>query len=162
LRGPLLSVHWGLGRVGDHRVGVPSTARNQRKRAFMTHTLIGIALVLLASAALAQAPTQLNEATVADLQHMMATGQLTSVQLTQYYIDRIMALDQSDNGANSVIELNPDALNIAANADAMRSKGKVLGPLHGIPVLLKDNIDTGDRMQTTAGSFALAGKPALK
>jgi len=128
----------------------------------MTRTLIGIALVLLASAALAQAPTQLNEATVADLQHMMATGQLTSVQLTQYYIDRIMALDQSDNGANSVIELNPDALNIAANADAMRSKGKVLGPLHGIPVLLKDNIDTGDRMQTTAGSFALAGKPALK
>ena len=128
----------------------------------MTRTLIGIALVLIASAALAQAPTQLNEATVADLQHMMATGQLTSVQLTQYYIDRIMALDQSDNGANSVIELNPDALNIAANADAMRSKGKVLGPLHGIPVLLKDNIDTGDRMQTTAGSFALAGKPALK
>jgi amidase len=61
-----------------------------------------------------------------------------------------------------VIELNPDALAIARSADAQRSKGKVLGPLHGIPVLLKDNIDTGDRMQTTAGSFALAGQPAVR
>src|SRR5438132_50417 len=69
-----------------------------------------------------------------------------------------MALDQ--NEVNSVIELNPDALDMAKNADAMRAKGKLLGPLHGIPVLLKDNIDTGDKMQTSAGSFALVGKPA--
>jgi len=61
-----------------------------------------------------------------------------------------------------VIELNPDALAIAQNADSMRAKGKVLGPLHGIPVLVKDNIDTGDNMQTSAGSFALVGKPAKK
>ena len=108
------------------------------------------------------APTQLNEKTVVELQAMMAAGQLTSVQLTQFYIDRILALDQNGPGVNSVIELNPDALTLAQNADSLRSKGRVLGPLHGIPVLVKDNIDTGDRMQTTAGSFALAGKPAFR
>src|SRR5205814_4222852 len=59
-----------------------------------------------------------------------------------------------------VIEINPDAVSMARDADAKRRRGIVLGPLHGIPVLLKDNIDTGDRMQTTAGSFALAGTPA--
>ena len=93
---------------------------------------------------------------------MMAAGELTSVQLTQYYIDRINQLDQNGPGVNAVIELNPDALAIAGNADSMRARGKVLGPLHGIPVLLKDNIDTGDRMQTSAGSFALVGKPAKR
>ena len=104
--------------------------------------------------------TNHNEETVAQLQAEMAAGTLTSVQLTQYYIDRIMALDQNGPNVNSVIELNPDALRMAQNADDMRAKGKVLGPLHGIPVLLKDNIDTGDKMQTAAGSFALVGKPA--
>ena len=104
--------------------------------------------------------TNHNEETVAQLQAEMAAGTLTSVQLTQYYIDRIMALDQNGPNVNSVIELNPDALRMAQNADEMRAKGKVLGPLHGIPVLLKDNIDTGDKMQTAAGSFALVGKPA--
>jgi amidase len=107
------------------------------------------------------APTQFNEATAADLQAEMAAGKLTSVQLTQYYIDRIVALDQSGPNVNSVIELNPDALTMARGADNLRSKGRVLGPLHGIPVLLKDNIDTGDKMQTSAGSFALVGKPAI-
>src|SRR5438094_4362355 len=91
----------------------------------------------------------------------MAAGTLTSVRLTQFYIDRILALDQDGPNVNSVIELNPDALVMAQNADALRARGKVLGPLHGIPVLLKDNIDTGDKMQTTAGSFALLGKPAI-
>ena len=104
--------------------------------------------------------TNHNEETVAQLQAEMAAGTLTSVQLTQYYIDRIMALDQNGPNVNSVIELNPDALRMAQNSDDMRAKGKVLGPLHGIPVLLKDNIDTGDKMQTAAGSFALVGKPA--
>jgi amidase len=107
-----------------------------------------------------KAPTNLNEATVAQLQHMMAFGELTSVALTQYYLQRILALDQNGPGVNAVIELNPDALSMAMNADWLRAKGKVLGPLHGIPVLLKDNIDTGDRMQTSAGSFALVGAPA--
>src|SRR5207253_3638585 len=110
----------------------------------------------------ANLPSNLNEKTVTELQAMMAAGELTSVQLTHYYIDRINQLDQNGPGVNAVIELNPDALAIAGNADSMRARGKVLGPLHGIPVLLKDNIDTGDRMQTSAGSFALVGKPAKR
>ncbi|HTC77802.1 MAG TPA: amidase family protein, partial [Terriglobales bacterium] len=107
-------------------------------------------------------PTQHNEATVAQLQAEMASGRLTSEQLTNEYISRITALDQNGPGVNSVIELNPDALAMARNADALRRRGIVLGPLHGIPVLLKDNIDTGDKMQTSAGSFALVGTPAQR
>src|SRR3569833_2591805 len=105
------------------------------------------------------------EATVAQLQAEMAAGHLTSEQLTRAYIQRIEHLDQAKDGhvaVNSIIEINPDALAIARQADALRRKGKVLGPLHGIPVLLKANIDTGDQMQTSAGSLALQGTPALQ
>jgi len=109
----------------------------------------------------ASAPSHFNEATVADLQAKMAAGTITSGQLTKYYLRRILALDQNGPGVNSVIELNPDAIRIAEQMDDLRVHGKVLGPLHGIPVLIKDNIDTGDRMQTSAGSFALVGSPAL-
>ena len=103
------------------------------------------------------------EATVTQLEAQMAAGTLTSEQLTSAYIRRIEQLDQGGPGVgvNALIELNPDALAIARQADTLRRQGKVLGPLHGIPVLLKANIDTGDRMQTTAGSFALQGTPAL-
>jgi amidase len=150
---------------------------------------------LVAMADADDAPSRHNEATVAQLQAEMASGRLTSEQLTREYIARILALDQNRRGVNSVnvltpdalaiarradslrnhepgeeqgglgvnsvIELNPDALAMARHADALRKRGQVLGPLHGIPVLLKDNIDTGDRMQTTAGSFALAGAAAV-
>ncbi len=126
----------------------------------MTRTFIAALLALAATSAMAQ-PTEFNEATVAQLQAQMAAGTLTSVKLTSFYLDRIQALDQNGPGVNSVLELNPDALAMAQNADNLRARGKLLGPLHGIPVLLKDNIDTGDRMQTTAGSFALAGKAAV-
>ena len=105
-------------------------------------------------------PKTHNEKTVAELQAEMAAGTLTSVRLTNEYIQRIIALDQSGPGVNAVIELNPDALNMARNADKLRRQGIILGPLHGIPVLLKDNVETGDQMQTTAGSFALVGQPA--
>src|SRR5215472_2167655 len=108
----------------------------------------------------ASIPTEHNEMTVAQLQALMASGQLTSENLTQEYIKRIQALDQNGPGVNAVIELNPDALAMARNADALRNRGIVLGPLHGIPILLKDNVDTGDKMQTSAGSFALVGSPA--
>jgi amidase len=107
-------------------------------------------------------PTDHNEWTVAQLQAAMASGQLTSVNLTKEYIARILALDQNGPGVNSVLELNPDALAMARHADKLRQQGMVLGPLHGIPVLLKGNVDTGDLMQTTAGSFALVGRPALQ
>src|SRR6266545_1329268 len=124
----------------------------------MKRTVFIAAFALMgALSALAQ-PTHNNEKTVAQLQAEMAARKLTSVALTNYYITRIRTLDQKGS-VNSVIELNPDAL--AQNADALRARGTVLGPLHGIPVLLKDNIDTGDKMQTTAGSFALAGMPAV-
>lgn len=133
-------------------------------------TLLLAALLALPSAAAnvatrnstsAGVPTQHNEATVAQLQAEMASGKLTSEQLTSEYIARIVALDQNGPGVNAVIELNPDALVMARQADALRRRGIVLGPLHGIPVLLKDNVDTGDKMQTTAGSFALFGMPAI-
>ena len=120
------------------------------------------ALSTPAQAQTSGAPSQFNETTVAQLQAAMAAGHTNSVELTNFYINRILALDQRGPGLNSVIELNPDALSIAQQADKLRRQGKVLGPLHGIPVLLKDNIDTGDRMQTTAGSFALAGQPAVR
>ena len=109
-----------------------------------------------------EAPKNHNEWTVAHLQAEMASGKLTSEDLTKEYITRIVALDQNGPGVNAVIELNPDALEMARHADKLRKRGIVLGPLHGIPVLLKDNVDTGDIMQTTAGSFALVGKPALQ
>src|SRR5215831_15126495 len=119
-------------------------------------------VMLAASVGRAQTPPdQFNEFTIVQFQAAMAAGTLTSRQLTDYYIDRIRDLDRNGPGINSVIELNPDALVMAQNADDLRAEGTVLGPLHGIPVLLKDNIDTGDAMQTTAGSFALAGKAAL-
>ena len=100
--------------------------------------------------------------TVAQLQAEMASGRLTSEALTREYISRILTLDQDGPGVNAVMELNPDALAWARHMDALRRQGKLLGPMHGIPVLLKGNIDTGDRMQTTAGSFGLKGAPASR
>jgi amidase len=139
----------------------------RRRILHLTSLSAGVAMAVAMVAAPAHAdpngaPTTFNEMTVAQMQAAMAAGRHTSVELTRFYIDRIFKLDQNGPGVNSVIELNPDALAMAQNADELRKKGKVLGPLHGIPVLLKDNIDTGDRMQTTAGSFALAGRPAVR
>jgi hypothetical protein len=107
------------------------------------------------------APSKFDEATIAQLQADMASGKVTSLELTQFYITRILLLDQKGPGVNSVIQLNPDVLAQARDADARRRRGAT-GLLLGIPVLLKDNIDTGDKMQTTAGSFALFGLPALQ
>lgn len=106
------------------------------------------------------ARSRFDEATIAQLQAQMTTGGLTSEELTRHYLARIARLDQGEFGVNSVIELNPDALAAARQADQLRRQGRVLGMLHGIPVLLKDNIGTGDRMQTSAGSLGLTGAPA--
>src|SRR5689334_2774101 len=128
-------------------------------------SILVFTMVLVSALALAQnqshVPNQHNDMTVAQLQALMASRQLTSEELTQEYISRILALDQKGPGVNSVIELNPDALALARQADELRRHGIVLGPLHGIPVLLKDNIDTGDRMQTSAGSCALVCRRGL-
>ena len=95
---------------------------------------------------------EIEEATVASLQAAMTSGKMTSRGVTQAYLSSIADIDKR---LNSIIELNPDALAIADQMDAERKAGKVRGPLHGIPVLIKDNIDTADKMKTTAGSLAL-------
>lgn len=100
---------------------------------------------------------ELNETTIDVLQEKMKQGSYTSEQLTQLYLDRINAIDKNGYKLNSVIEINPDAITIAKQMDAERKAGKLRGPLHGIPVLIKDNIDTADKMMTTAGSLALEG-----
>src|SRR5215217_5480810 len=97
------------------------------------------------------------EATIAQLQAAMTAGRLSSGRLTQAYLRRIRRIDLSGIQLNSVIEVNPDALEIAADLDAERRRGKVRGPLHGIPILVKDNFATRDKMETTAGSLALVG-----
>jgi amidase len=102
------------------------------------------------------------EASLEKLQADLAKGRTSSVTLVKAYRQRIAAIDAKGPRLRSVIELNPDALKIAAQLDRERKAGKVRGPLHGIPILLKDNLDTGDRMMTTAGSLALAGAPAPK
>jgi amidase len=102
------------------------------------------------------------EETVVQLEQEMQQGTLTSEELTKEYIERINEMDQNGPGVNSIIELNPDALEMARHADKLRQHHIILGPMHGIPVLLKANVDTGDQMQTSAGSFALIGKPALQ
>ena len=133
-----------------------------RMRALIAAAGLALAASALgaASAGPTPAPTNFNEFTVAQFESLMSSGQLTSVGLTNYYIKRIQALDREGPGVNSIIELNPDALVLAHAADNARAAGQNLGPLMGIPVLLKDNIDTGDNMQTTAGSLALFGAPA--
>ena len=97
------------------------------------------------------------EATIADLQEQMKSGKLTSAALTAAYLARIAEVDQAGPKLNAIIELNPDAVVIAQKLDAERKSGLVRGPLHGIPVLIKDNIGTADKMETTAGSLALVG-----
>jgi len=92
----------------------------------------------------------------------MKSGKYTSQRLTQLYLARIQALDKTGANLHAVIETNPDALAIAAQLDAERKAGKLRGALHGIPILIKDNIATGDKMLTTAGSLALATSPALR
>jgi len=103
---------------------------------------------------------ELNEVTIDELQKRMQSGETTSHAITQKYLDRIQKIDKDGPKLNSVIEINPDALAIADALDKERKDGKIRGPLHGIPVLIKDNIDTADKMQTTAGALALEGNIA--
>ena len=100
--------------------------------------------------------------TILDLQQAMQLGEFTTQSLCAYYLKRIDEIDKHGPKINAVIELNPDALDIAKQLDTERKRGKTRGPLHGIPILLKDNINTADRMQTTAGSLALAGNIARR
>ena len=117
-----------------------------------------------AAAAAPAAPAEfpLNEATIDVLQQKMQQGIYTSRSITELYLKRIEQIDKAGPGLHAVIEVNPDALAIADQMDQERKAGKVRGPMHGIPVLVKDNIDTGDKMMTTAGSLALVGHRAAQ
>jgi amidase len=133
------------------------------RRRFLHYSLLGSALVLsrpvLSCATLSARPSstsfELDEATIAQLQEGMKNGKLTARSIAEKYLRRIKEVDKQGPAINSIIELNPDALRIADALDRERKTKGARGPLHGIPVLLKDNIDTADRMLTTAGSLAL-------
>ena len=103
---------------------------------------------------------ELNEISIDQLQKKMQEGSLSSKAITQLYLNRIDQIDKKGPALHAVIELNPDAISIAEAMDKERKEGKIRGPLHGIPVLIKDNINTGDKMMTTAGSLALVGNRA--
>ena len=156
----------GKTRVSDSKQGLS-------RRSVLQTTLLGAASAALAPAlsrgrALAAAvpaspvkPFQFDEATISDLQSRMKSGALSAHQLTTAYLARIEEIDRNGPRLNSVIEVNPDALAVAEALDKEREQKGPRGPLHGIPVLIKDNIDTSDHMQTTAGSLALVGsRPA--
>jgi len=100
---------------------------------------------------------ELNEETIASLQEKMTAGKYTSEQITKLYLDRIEAIDKKGPLLNAIIEINPDALSIAKKMDEERKAGKTRGSMHGIPIVIKDNINTGDKMQTTAGALAMEG-----
>jgi amidase len=139
------------------------------RRRFVRSSALGGAAVALRSAlpGLAAFPPrgksfEFDEITIAELQTRMKRGELTAAALAEKYLARIHELDKSGPVVNSVIEINPDAMEIARSLDRERKAKGPRGPMHGIPVLIKDNIGTHDRMQTTAGSLALVGGVPLK
>lgn len=107
-------------------------------------------------------PFTLEEADIASLQERMKQGELSSRKICEAYLKRINEIDKQGPLLKSIIEINPDALTIADERDREREAGQIRGPLHGIPILVKDNIDTGDKMMTTAGALALEGNIAPK
>ncbi|MDH5617552.1 MAG: amidase [Gammaproteobacteria bacterium] len=116
--------------------------------------------LLLAGCGADPVPVEYKEFDIASLQKLMQDGELSSVTLTRYYLQRIESIDRGQHGLNAIIEVNPDALDIAAALDKERQESGPRGPMHGIPVVLKANIDTADQMATTAGSLAMAGHRA--
>jgi amidase len=123
----------------------------------MKRSLVAAIMVWLCLGGLRAVEFPFAEATIEDLQRRMAAGELTARALTQAYLERIAQIDKAGPKLNAIIELNPDALALAEKMDAERKAGHVRGPLHGIPILIKDNIATADKLETTAGSLALVG-----
>jgi amidase len=129
-----------------------------RRREFLKNgSLVGFSMLVKAPGGF-----ELKEATIDELQARMASGEYSSRWITGQYLRWIKATDKQGPTLRAIIELNPDALAIAGQMDKERKAGEVRGPLHGIPVLVKDNIDTGDKMMTTAGSLALEGHKAAQ
>ena len=154
-----------------------SNSRRNFLRAGMTATLATVACPALGAARIGDpTPTsgaavqkldqnfkkdfELDEITIDSLHKAFAAGRYSSRSVTEKYLARIQEIDKTGPALNSVIEVNPDAVKIAEELDAERKSKGARGPLHGVPVLIKDNIDTGDRMNTTAGSLALLGSQA--
>jgi Asp-tRNAAsn/Glu-tRNAGln amidotransferase A subunit and related amidases len=139
------------------------------RRGFLGYAALGSALALAKPLrAVAQAPApaavmpELEEITLGELQDGMKSGRWTARSIAEGYLGRIEAIDKHGPAVNSIIELNPDALAIADAMDLERKAGHVRGPMHGIPIVIKDNIDTADKMRTSAGSLALAENIAAR
>ena len=117
---------------------------------------------IAADAASGRDEFEFSEFTIAELQAGLKAGTISSVKLTELYLRRISEIDQGRHDLLSVIEVNPEAMQLAEQMDKERKAGKLRGPLHGIPIMIKDNIDTADKMHTTAGSLALENHIAAK
>jgi len=144
-----------------------------KRRKFLQSAALGGALAISKPASLLAANNagtpeyapkefELEELTISELQVGMKAGKFTAHSLVRRYFERIAEIDRSGPKINSVIEINPEAEAMAAAMDQERKQGRLRGPLHGIPILIKDNIDTADRMMTTAGSLALEGSHATR
>jgi amidase len=155
---------------------MPSSNSSSSRRGFVKGTLTAAAASALypalgaareVSPAVAASPDavkpfELDEITISELQGGMESGRFTAQSLTQKYLERIDTMDKRGPSVNAIIEINPDAMAIARDMDRERKAKGARGPLHGVPVLIKDNIDTADRMMTTAGSLALVGSKPSK
>jgi amidase len=145
-----------------------------KRRDFLQTSALGCALAMAAPASTLRTETrseetpstppafELDEVSISELQEGLKSGKFSSRSLVEKYIDRINEVDKKGPAVNSVIEINPDAEGIATALDRERKDKGARGPLHGIPILIKDNIDTADRMMTTAGSLALVGSRPLQ
>lgn len=143
--------------IGAGAAGVGAAALGLRTDVGSATTEAARSASSTAGTAQAIRPFALDEVSLAQLSAAMADGSMTSREITQLYLDRIAEIDAGGPMLRAVLETNPDALDIAAERDRERAEGRVRGPLHGIPILLKDNIATADKMETTAGSLALVG-----
>ncbi|HRH45427.1 MAG TPA: amidase [Pyrinomonadaceae bacterium] len=128
----------------------------KRRQFIQLATVTSLALTMTKEITANPSSFEFEEITINELQAAMQSGKISAEKISAIYMDRIRDLDEK---LNSVIDLNPDALQIAKQMDSERKGGKIRSPLHGIPILIKDNIDTADKMKTTAGSLALLDEP---
>src|SRR6185503_1139253 len=142
----------------------PTNSLNMKRRQFLQTTAATSLVSFINPVSTIAAPPpafELDELTITELQQGMQSGKYSSRELVEKYADRISDIDKKGPALASVIEMNPDAEQIAAALDRERRERGPRGPLHGIPILIKDNIDTKDGMMTTAGSLALIGSKQL-
>ena len=155
-------------KSGERKIRGPKISSSKiDRRDFLQTTVLASAVPVALPALAAPSPAnvkpfELEETTIAELQRGIQGGKYSARSITEKYLERIEEVDRRGPAINSVIEVNPDAVAIAEALDKERKAKGSRGPLHGIPVLIKDNIDTADRMMTTAGSLALDGSIAAR